>query len=153
MIYLGTLLLGLACGARTTYALATLSWAARLHRIHLEGSWFAFFGYRATPYLFTAFALGEFVVDKRSSTPSRLVPQQFIARVIAGAVCGAVLGTTGHVPIVGLLLGAVGSIAGTLGGAKARGAVAQRFGKDLPAALLEDALTLVLCVLAIHLAD
>ena len=44
--------------------------------------------------------------------------------------------------IVGAVLGAVGAVIGTLGGAKARGALAEKFGKDLPAALIEDAVAL-----------
>jgi uncharacterized membrane protein len=51
-----------------------------------------------------------------------------------------------------LVAGVLGAIAGTLGGAKARAALAQSFGRDLPAALIEDVVAVggaVLLVLAI----
>jgi uncharacterized membrane protein len=40
--------------------------------------------------------------------------------------------------MIGLLLGAIGAVIGTLGGAAARARLAAAFGKDLRAALLED---------------
>jgi uncharacterized membrane protein len=40
---------------------------------------------------------------------------------------------------VGLVAGIAGAVAGTFGGAKARGLLARMLGRDLPAALLEDA--------------
>ena len=36
----------------------------------------------------------------------------------------------------------VGAVVGTLGGAAARGKLAEAFGRDLPAALLEDAIAI-----------
>ena len=39
---------------------------------------------------------------------------------------------------LGLIAGAVGAVVGTLGGAAARAKLAALFGKDLPAALVED---------------
>ena len=41
---------------------------------------------------------------------------------------------------IGALVGAVGAVAGTLGGARARAAMAAAFGNDRPAALVEDAI-------------
>jgi uncharacterized membrane protein len=38
----------------------------------------------------------------------------------------------------GAVAGAIGAVIGTLGGADARGRLAKAFGKDLPAALIED---------------
>jgi uncharacterized membrane protein len=37
----------------------------------------------------------------------------------------------------------VGAVIGTLGGAKVRGALARTFGRDLPAALIEDAVAII----------
>jgi uncharacterized membrane protein len=37
-----------------------------------------------------------------------------------------------------MIAGAIGAVIGTLGGADIRGRLAKAFGKDLPAALLED---------------
>ena len=51
--------------------------------------------------------------------------------------------------IIGLVAGIVGAVAGTFGGAKARGLLAKAFGRDLPAALLEDAIAV--CIVAFAL--
>jgi uncharacterized membrane protein len=44
---------------------------------------------------------------------------------------------------VGLVCGAIGAVMGTLGGAATRGALAKAFGRDTPAALLEDLVAIV----------
>jgi uncharacterized membrane protein len=111
--------------------LAAVSWAARLGWIHLENTWMAFLGYAATPYVLTLFALGELVNDKLPKTPSRKAPAPFVVRILVGAVCGAALGS--------LVAGAVGAVAGTLGGYEFRRRLVQATGgKNLPIALLED---------------
>jgi uncharacterized membrane protein len=56
-----------------------------------------------------------------------------------GALCGAALGASGGSLAGGLVAGALGAVAGTLGGYEARGRLAKAIGKDLPVALLEDA--------------
>ncbi len=43
----------------------------------------------------------------------------------------------------GAVIGAAGAVLGTLGGAEARARLAARFGKDLPAALIEDAVAVI----------
>ena len=84
-------------------------------------------------------ALGELVNDTLPKTPSRLIPPQFITRVVTGTLCGCAIGlSAGHL-VIGLFAGVVGSVAGTLGGAKARSFGAKLFHRDLPAAFLEDA--------------
>jgi uncharacterized membrane protein len=57
---------------------------------------------------------------------------------LTGAFCGGAIAATGGAMALGLGLGAVGAVIGTLGGAAMRARLAQAFGKDLPAALLED---------------
>jgi uncharacterized membrane protein len=83
-------------------------------------------------------AIGELVIDKLPNTPSRLTPPQFITRVVTGTLCGIALGLSTSQLIVGALAGMVGSVVGTLGGAKGRACGAKLFGRDLPAALIED---------------
>jgi uncharacterized membrane protein len=51
--------------------------------------------------------------------------------------------------IIGLVAGIIGTVAGTLGGAKARSFLARRFGPDLPAALLEGAVALGIAAFAL----
>ena len=144
-------LLGTVSGLRALTGLAAVSWAARLGYLHLDNTWLAFFGYAFTPYIFTLLALGELVNDKLPKTPSRTIPPQFITRVVTGTLCGTAVGLATNQMLPGLIAGALGSVAGTLGGAKARGFGAKLFGRDLPAALLEDLVAVGLAVLAISL--
>jgi uncharacterized membrane protein len=124
-------LIGVVAGLRAMTPLAAVSWAAHCGWIHLENTWMAFLGYAATPYVMTLFALGELVNDKLPKTPSRKSPPSFVIRVLVGAVCGMALGSW--------VAGAVGAVAGTLGGYEFRRRLVQATGgKDLPIALLED---------------
>ncbi len=89
-------------------------------------------------------ALVELVTDQLPSTPSRKVPQQFGARLVSGAFTGAVIGTVGGALIAGLIAGVIGAVIGTYGGAEVRARLAGAFGRDLPAALIEDAVAILL---------
>ena len=135
---LAAALMGVIAGLRAMTAPAAVSWAAALGWIDLSATPLAFMGYQWTPYIFTALAIVELITDQLPSTPSRKVPQQFGARLISGALCGAALGAAGGMLVVGLVAGFVGAVVGTYGGAAARGWLAGAFGKDLPAALIED---------------
>lgn len=132
------LLIGITAGLRALAPVAAVSWAAHFGWLQLQGTWLAFLGATVTPYIVSALALAELVGDKLPMTPSRKVPLQFGTRIVTGALCGAALAAPASATIVGLLLGASGAVIGTLGGAAARARLAQTFGKDLPAALLED---------------
>lgn len=132
------LLIGIVAGLRALTPLAVISWAARFGWLQLHDTWLAFLGFAVTAYITTALALGELVTDKLPRTPSRKVPMQFGARIVVGALCGAALGTEAGAMLGGLFAGAVGAVVGTLGGAALRAQLARLFGKDLPAALLED---------------
>ena len=115
---------------------AAVSWAARLGWLHLENTWLAFLGFSATPYILSALALGELINDKLPKTPSRKAAMPFIARILAGGLSGAALGQ----PVAG----ALGAVAGTLGGYEFRSRLVKATGgKDLPIALLEDAIAVV----------
>jgi hypothetical protein len=94
-------------------------------------------------------AIGELVNDKLPKTPSRLIPLQFITRNVMSALCGLAIGLSGNGVIIGLVAGIVGTVAGTFGGATARSLLARTFGRDLPAALLEDAVVLGIAALAL----
>lgn len=129
---------GAVAGLRTLTPLAVVSWAAYFGWLPLQETWLAFLGFAATPYIITVLAVAELVNDKLPKTPSRKVPAQFGARVMAGALCGTALSLPAGLAVAGLIGGAVGAVAGTLGGAALRARLAAAFGKDLPAALLED---------------
>ena len=136
-------LIGVIAGLRAFIAPAAVSWAAKLGWLSLAGTPLAFLGFKATPWIFTPLALFELVNDQLPKTPSRKVPAQFIPRVLIGAMCGAAIGASLDSLWLGLVCGAVGAVAGTLGGAAVRGKLAAIFGKDLPAALIEDVVALV----------
>src|SRR4029453_17766364 len=102
----------------------------------------AFFGSAAAPWIFTAFALAELVVDLLPTTPSRKAVAPFIARVVSGGLCGAALGLSVGSSGVGLLLGVLGAVLGPLGGCEWRAGRGGEFQKAAPAALLEDTVTI-----------
>jgi uncharacterized membrane protein len=146
------ILIGIIAGLRSMTAPAVVSRAARLGWIHVNSSWLAFLGYSWTPWILSIAALGELIVDKLPSTPSRKAPPSFIFRVISGSISGAAIGISRGSLIMGLLGGAIGAVIGTLSGAAARSALARIFGKDLPAALLEDAVAIVGAILILNAA-
>ncbi len=84
-------------------------------------------------------ATGELVGDKLPKTPSRTLPPGVISRVVMAVVGGAVLGErTRSSQLINSVAAAGGALATTYGGARYRAAAAQKFGQDLPGALLED---------------
>jgi len=135
-------LIGVIAGLRAMTAPAAVAWAAYAGWLPLAGTPLAFLGHVAAPWVFTALAVGELISDQLPKTPSRKVPIQLGTRIVAGALSGAALGTPAGMLVVGAVAGAIGAVAGTLGGAAARGKLAAAFGRDLPAALLEDAVAI-----------
>jgi len=143
VLYLLALLIGMIAGLRAMTAPAAISWAASLGWLDLSGTWLAFFGSSWAPWIFTVLAVGEFITDQLPSTPSRKVPVQFGARILSGAVCGAAIGVAAGSMGLGAAAGAIGAVLGTLGGHAVRAQLASRFGRDLPAALIEDAVAVL----------
>ena len=138
-IYVVALLLGVIAGLRSMTAPAAVSWAAYLGWIKLEGTWFAFLGFRFTPYLLTFMAIGEFIGDKLPFTPSRKALFPFAGRIGSGALCGAAVGAGSGNWLFAALAGAIGAVIGTLGGYELRTKLVKAFGgRDLPIALIED---------------
>lgn len=138
IIYLLAALIGAVAGLRAMTAPATVS----------IGAWYGCLSLAATPLAFLAspwvagvlalFAVAELVGDQLPSTPSRKVPTQFGTRLLTGGLSGAAIGATAGPLVPGLVAGVVGAVVGTYGGAALRGWLAGRFGRDLPAALIED---------------
>ena len=132
-------LIGVIAGIRSMTAPAMVSWAARSGLLQLSGTWLAFLGYRWTPWIFSLAAVAEIINDKLPNTPSRKVPPQFIARILAGALAGAGIATPSGRVVAGVLLGGIGAVVGTLGGAELRSRLVKATGgRDLPIALLGD---------------
>ncbi len=150
-IFLSPLLIGIVAGLRSLTPLAAVSWAAHLGWLHLEGTWLAFFGFAATRYILTVLAVCELITDKLPRTPSRKAPPGFIARIVTGAFSGAALAAPEQAMIGGLVAGAIGAVAGTLGGYEARTRLVKAIGgNDLPIALLEDAVAVVSAYLLVR---
>jgi uncharacterized membrane protein len=133
--------LGLVAGLRSMTAPAAVAWGARLGWLNLEGTALAFLGAGPTTYILTALMLGELVADKLPTTPSRTRPGPFIWRIVTGGLAGAALTAgTGRSLLSGAGLGALGAVAGTLGGYKARTGLVRALGvPDYVVALAEDA--------------
>jgi uncharacterized membrane protein len=138
------LLIGIVAGLRSLTAPAVVSWAAFLGWINLQGTWASWMGNIITVVILSLLAVAELVNDKLPKTPARTAPAVFAARIIMGAFAGAVIGTVWGAKWSGLGAGIVGAVLGTLGGYQARKRlVAATGGKDLPIALLEDAVAIL----------
>ena len=144
MLYLLALLIGVVAGLRAMTAPAAVAWGAYLGWLPLAGTWAGFMGHWIAVAIFSVLALVEYVTDQLPSTPSRKVPQQFGARLVSGAFTGAIIGTAGGALIAGLIAGIIGAAIGTYGGAEVRARLAGTFGRDLPAALIEDVVAILL---------
>ncbi|SIT35868.1 conserved membrane hypothetical protein [Paraburkholderia ribeironis] len=159
-VYVLALLIGVVAGLRAMTAPAAVSWAAHIGWLPLAGTSLAFLGFKATPYIFTVLAVIELITDQLPETPSRKVPMQFGARIVLGALSGAAIagahgGLAGGsiVGVLGGVVGVAGAVLGTLGGAKVRSVLARTFGRDAPAALIEDVVAILgaaLIVVSMH---
>jgi uncharacterized membrane protein len=137
-VYLPAILIGFIAGLRTFTAPAAVSWAAHLGWLPLQNTPLAFLGFTVTPYILTLLAMGELIADALPMTPSRKRPVSFAARLVSAALSGAAIGTAGGSLAAGLVAGVIGTVIGTLAGYEARIRLGKAFGRDLPAALLED---------------
>jgi uncharacterized membrane protein len=135
-------LIGIVAGMRAMTAPAAISWAARLGKLSLSGTWLAFLGYAWTPWILTLLAAAELVTDQLPTIPSRKAPVPFGTRIVMGGVCGAALTASAGSMLLGAIVGIAGAVAGTLGGRAFRARMAAAFGHDRPAALLEDAIAI-----------
>jgi uncharacterized membrane protein len=144
MVFVLAFFIGVIAGLRAMMAPAVVSWCAGLGLLHLDGTPLHFFSLPVTRWVLAIAALGEIVNDKLPKTPSRKVPPQFIARIVTGSLAGSALGASQGALMSGLIAGGLGALAGTLGGAEFRTRLVRAIGgKDLPIALLEDAIALI----------
>ena len=140
------LLIGVVAGLRALTAPAVVSWAAALGWLTVDDTWAHWVAHPITVTVLTILAVVELVTDQLPKTPSRKT--------------AAVRGTAGHRRLrgcrsrIGAVLitrassahrgGVIGAVLGTLGGYEARKRlVAATGGRDLPVALLEDAVAVV----------
>ncbi|AAK90916.1 membrane protein [Agrobacterium tumefaciens] len=147
MLILLSILIGTVAGLRAMTAPTAIAWGAYLGWLDISQTGLSFMGSLWAAMIFTLLAVTELITDQLPSTPSRKVPMQFGARISMGALSGAAIGATGNTVVIGLITGVIGAVIGTLGGASVRAYLANRFGRDLPAALLEDAFAVALAIL------
>jgi uncharacterized membrane protein len=69
---------------------------------------------------------------------------------VSGALCGATIGVARNAMVPMAVLGAAGAVAGTLGGAAVRSKLAALFHRDLPAALVEDFIAIVMSLMFVQ---
>lgn len=138
------LCLGALCGLRTFTPLAVLTIA--VHRwLTLTGTPFAFLATMPAHLIIVLLAIGELIMDKLPSTPSRLRPPGLIGRALLGAVTAVAFAFAHqHSIAVPLVLGIIGALIGSFLGHRFRsGLVRALKSPDWPVALLEDAICIV----------
>jgi uncharacterized membrane protein len=135
--------IGFIAGLRSLTAPAVVAWAAYLKWINMNNTWASWVGNLITVIIFTVLALGELFLDKQPKTPPRTSPPSFGARIILGAFAGAVIGTAWGYMWSALGAGVIGAALGTIGGYEARSRLSAAHGRDLPIALLEDAVAVL----------
>lgn len=150
--FLAIPMIGGANGNRTLTPIAVLCWFAYTGHLPVVGTWAFWTTNIISVTVFTVLAIGELIGDKLPQTPDRIAIFPLIARAVFGGLVGAIIATTLLVPVVlGAGLGAVSAVAGAYLGFHLRRALTSG-GKipDLPVALVEDAVTLTLAVIALH---
>jgi uncharacterized membrane protein len=139
-VLLFVFLIGVVTGLRSLTGPAVTAWAARLGWLSLIGTPMHFMASIITVAIFTLLAVMELVGDKLPATPARTAPLGLSARVLMGGLCGATIAVAGGASIaIGIVLGALGGIAGTYGGYQARTRLVRALGvPDVVIAVLED---------------
>ena len=132
--------LGFIAGLRSMTPPALVAWATAFGWLALDATPLAFLETGAARYVLGAFMIGELIADKLPFTPSRTRAGPFAARIASGALAGAALLAGSDASLLqGAIAGALGAVAGTLGGYQARTGLVRRFRlPDLAVALAED---------------
>ncbi len=141
MTLLLALLAGVLNGPRTFAAIALVAWSAAFGWLDIAGTGLGWLGAPAPAALLTLLALGELYGDKVTTRKRTWVPA-VIGRSAMGALVGGAIALGASDPASGWLgaaLGALGALVGTYATLPLRLSLGKRFGRDLPAALLEDA--------------
>jgi uncharacterized membrane protein len=137
-------LIGVIAGLRTMTAPTVVAWAANQHWLNLHNSPLAFMGSTVGVAVFTVLAIGELIIDKLPSTPSRTQPLGLIGRSVFGGLSGAALAASGAQWILlGAVLGVAGAIVGAFAGYEVRTRLVRALKvPDFVIALLEDAVAI-----------
>ncbi len=127
-------------------AIAVLCWFAWLQLLPQHG-WAFWVGSLVSVIVFSIAAVGEYIGDTLPQTPSRTGALGLSARIIFGALVGALAARGVFEPVAGgVIFGVMGALIGTYGGHRVRIYWSKALGKDLPVALTESAIALGLAV-------
>jgi uncharacterized membrane protein len=144
LVLLLALLIGVVAGLRALTPPAVVAWGAMLGWLDLDGKWSEWVGHPITVAVLTILLVVELVTDQLPKTPSRKTTPQFGARLLTGAFAGAVIGSAFFHTFSSIGAGIIGAVLGTMGGYEARSRlVAANGGRDLPIALVEDAVAVL----------
>jgi uncharacterized membrane protein len=97
---------------------------------------------------FAGLEVFELIGDALPITPSRTRPLMVVGRVLSGGIVGWFVGSAAGVPVQCAALGVTGALVGTYGGHALRIRAIAAIG-SIPAALLEDAIAIVLGIVAV----
>jgi uncharacterized membrane protein len=144
LVLLVTVGIGFLSGLRAFTPLALVSWVASWGWIPLGGSRLAFLGTTTGAVIVSILALGELVGDKLPRTPNRTQAGPLAARLLTGALsAAAICVSAGQTWLLGVFIGAIGSVGGAFGGYHARRVLVKRLRiPDLIVALVEDFVTI-----------
>lgn len=147
--------LGFVTGLRSQTAIAALAFATGPEQPYTalagDAAPWRWLGTSAARIGFGLTAAGEYVGDKLPQTPGRLTPGPLGGRIAFGALTGAaVCRAEGRSPVLGGALGALCAFGGSYAGYQYRTAVAQRKAPDLPFAIIEDAVAIILALAAVR---
>jgi uncharacterized membrane protein len=140
-------LIGFFAGLRSLTAPAVTAWAAYLGWFRLERP-LSLIGAVPAVAILTLLAVVELIADKLPQTPSRTSPPGLIARVVTGGLTGAcVMAAAGQGVFLGVVLGALGGIAGCFAGYQTRTRIVQARGTpDIYVAIVEDLVAIAGCL-------
>lgn len=155
ILYLLSILIGAVSGLRSLTGIAIITVVAQrawphLGWLHLGGTGLSFLARPAAMYVFVLLALCELIGDKLPFAPPRIQPGPLAFRFLMGAVCGSALAVAAGLPwIVPAGIGGVCAVLGAYAGYWLRHSITSRGVKDLPVALLEDAIATLLALFAV----
>ncbi len=160
MLYVLCVLIGGVSGLRSMTGIAMVTIGAHLGWLHLAGTGLGFLARPISMYIFVLLALGELIADKTPAIPSRITPGPLGARAVFGGLCASALAVAaGASWILPALLGAIAAVAAAYAGYWLRrtitigntntGELTRKRVPDLPIALLEDAVAILLALFVI----
>jgi uncharacterized membrane protein len=147
--------IGAVSGLRSLTGIGVVTIAAQrawphLGWLHLGGTGLSFLGTPAAMYVFVVLAIGELIADKSSFVPPRIQAGPLAARFLLGALCGSALSLAAGMPwIFPAVAAGVAALVGAYAGYWLRRTITTHGVKDLPIALVEDAMAILLALFAV----